>query len=477
MPRSPMRSPTCPATNLWEQDFNAITEREDKLARKEFIAKLPYQKEHELPRSIGTCLDGLDFRPNSDAAGLEARQTFTDKLRVHVKDYKSQRLMKTTETRDFQRMVSQFLDKYGQNYWSEYDHERTHLKTTNPRVGFNWMTERNSLDAGEPETLSMTLLKQIFHVRAQKFNRNNPEKEQAQADTASISSKDPSLVDNDGRKRPAERSPSPEHTHLSKLSKMKASKDGPRDVHEQRWESVYEDNNAEDLRVFESHPPLLHQSAEARVAAPTTVASTPTNGASKPARDSSAPLPTNVGLLDKHSTVKPVAAAAAKPKKRLKERYSLDLKALQDHDFSKELPLVVASEPRRKQRCFVDSGDDEPSAAPDTSPHQSLVKTFLMVTAEFRPERGPVHVVYEPSHGTDRLFDRLATECRIPAEIIKNVTELIATFTWTGKRLRIRKAVEGDLSVFEASIVRAREEDYVRFKHGCEVEIHLHIDE
>lgn len=281
----------------------------------------------------------------------------------------------------------------------------------------------------------MTLLKQIFHVRAQQFNRNHPEEEQAQADTASISSKDLSLVDNDGRKRPAERSPSPEHTHLSKQSKAAVGE--------------------ESLSTME----YLHQASK--------------DGP----RSRRPPLPTNGGLLDKHSTVKPVAAAAAKPKKGLKERYPLDFEELRDLDFSEKVPLVVASKPRRKQHCFVDSGDDEPSAAPDTPPHASLIKTFLRVTAEYRPERGPIHVSYAPSEDTTGLFNRLVTESRIPGEMVERVNELTATFTWTGERLRIRKAVEADLGIFKDSIVRAWEEDCARFNNGCKVELHLHVDE
>lgn len=105
-----------------------------------------------LPISIDRCLDELNFKPKTDKASYKARKKFKQDMRDHVEVGNNGRVLKISASKDFDRMVEQFVETYGRNYWSMYPNLREHLKTRDPNIGFVWKIEYERSEAKEPDT-------------------------------------------------------------------------------------------------------------------------------------------------------------------------------------------------------------------------------------------------------------------------------------------------------------------------------------
>ncbi|KAI4168453.1 MAG: hypothetical protein LQ343_006404 [Gyalolechia ehrenbergii] len=513
-----------------------------------------------LPNSFESCLDELDFLPKSTLEGFQARLTFIDDMRLHVRGTRFEGLLKTSDPKNFDLMINRFLGVYGCKNWGS---NRSHLKGKTLRTGFSWADEKARIEDGKPDSRFIAVLKHIFHLKAQKFNRKRQNEakqprpwkpdpiDNTRPPFKLVSESTPEIrsrYDDDERKRPAGLAFSPESDHGSKHSKVIVVGEESLSCGQStlrlwsRPTGSLQNLQDQDNEISADNIESLHNSAEkpADKLATRSIDSSMDKVAKKPvdhAVDKSAdkvdkktadkaiddpedktiskPVYKTVeGSVDKmvnKLTDEPVKTpmATETTNKTFYRRYlrvkksgesMIDSLPSQGRDFthssqSTSQSSTVPSRPNIKGP-FLDEEQDEqlfisdflaqatsisqpprPESTTAVPIPEPLVKTYLRVTASCRMDLAPVHIPYDVKADTECLFRSLTERCPVPAERAGQVIYISVTFSWNGERLLIQKGYEADLNVFKETIVQAWEEDMTRFRHGCKVEMMLHVDD
>ena len=108
---------------------------------------------------------------------------------------------------------------------------------------------------------------------------------------------------------------------------------------------------------------------------------------------------------------------------------------------------------------------------------KAMVRTTFIVTASNQLDMAPVMVPFMFCKTFDRLFDTLIFECGIRPESAKTVSNISATYSWNGKRMRIRRGRPEDWNLFHKGLCKAWVQGNERLEEGCEVEMMVHVDE
>ena len=101
-------------------------------------------------------------------------------------------------------------------------------------------------------------------------------------------------------------------------------------------------------------------------------------------------------------------------------------------------------------------------------------KTALMVVASSQQDMAPVTVKLDTYTGSG-FFEFLAEECEL-GNLSKKVTAISATYTWDKRKHRFRKdRLDVDWAAFCERLREAFDKNPDFAKHGCEVELLLHV--
>ncbi|MCJ1404676.1 hypothetical protein MMC11_007902 [Xylographa trunciseda] len=104
-----------------------------------------------------------------------------------------------------------------------------------------------------------------------------------------------------------------------------------------------------------------------------------------------------------------------------------------------------------------------------------MSKTTLLVTATNLPDMAPVTVKLECYKGFHNFLDFLAEECVLD-NFSSKVTDVSATYTWSGRKHRLRKErFDVDWQAFCNELRDAFQKNPTFMKQGCEVGMLLHV--
>ena len=106
-----------------------------------------------------------------------------------------------------------------------------------------------------------------------------------------------------------------------------------------------------------------------------------------------------------------------------------------------------------------------------------LSSTYFMVTATNQPSTAPITVAFSSCKTFASFFPTMIQECSVLKVSAKKVVHISATFTWSGRRLCLRKDKETDWTMFCTILRNAWDKNASRFDDGCEVELLLHVDD
>jgi len=153
-----------------------------------------------------------------------------------------------------------------------------------------------------------------------------------------------------------------------------------------------------------------------------------------------------------------------------------------DHDSTHETPRdalsASAQDTAQETACTPLVAEPKTPLSPSL-PTDISSKVFLVVIASNQQTLAPVTVnlnTYTSAHeGFRHFIEFLAQECEL-GDLSKNVAGISATYTWSGRRHRLRKdKIEADGNVFFDHVAGAFEEHAEFAKKGCEVEMMLHV--
>ena len=181
------------------------------------------------------------------------------------------------------------------------------------------------------------------------------------------------------------------------------------------------------------------------------------------------------------------APRALETRTRVSRRLSHASPTLSDpgYDSARDAPhnasgAVSLTATRDSTHNATRSPADEPKT-PKTEqlPNDISSKVFLVVIASNQQNLAPVTVTldhYTSTHkGFHNFVEFLAQECEL-GDLSKDVTGISATYTWSGRRHRLRKdKMDADGNIFLDHIVVAFEEHAGFAKKRCEVEMLLHV--
>ena len=102
--------------------------------------------------------------------------------------------------------------------------------------------------------------------------------------------------------------------------------------------------------------------------------------------------------------------------------------------------------------------------------------TRLVVSASNQPELAPVHINLGSIATIEQLYQKLATACELQPDEAAKIATVSVTYTWSGKRQRLRKGRAEDWEHFKEILEKAWERYSDRFDEGCEVNMMLHVD-
>ncbi len=133
---------------------------------------------------------------------------------------------------------------------------------------------------------------------------------------------------------------------------------------------------------------------------------------------------------------------------------------------------------------------DDPDSAPTTRkeetstpvtnhpslPTNVIAGTRLLISASNQPDLAPAIIRMPNCSGIDALLARLGSECDLSPEIIKKISNISATYTWSGEKQRLRKSNKEDFDLFREILETAWEKDATRFADGCKINMLLHVD-
>ena len=77
----------------------------------------------------------------------------------------------------------------------------------------------------------------------------------------------------------------------------------------------------------------------------------------------------------------------------------------------------------------------------------------------------------------EQLYKKLAAACDLRPDMAKKITAISATYTWSGRKQRLRKGNAEDWNTFKSIVEKAWERDSDRSKEACEVLMLLHVEE
>lgn len=106
-----------------------------------------------------------------------------------------------------------------------------------------------------------------------------------------------------------------------------------------------------------------------------------------------------------------------------------------------------------------------------------VAKTVLLVTASNQADKAPAAVPFSACQRFDEIFSTLVTELGLHPDTGKKVKAMSATYTWNGKRHRIRRDKKLDWHRFIKAIRKGWESETTKFEDECEIEMVLHVDE
>lgn len=109
-------------------------------------------------------------------------------------------------------------------------------------------------------------------------------------------------------------------------------------------------------------------------------------------------------------------------------------------------------------------------------PTKVIAGTRLLISASNQSDLAPAIIRMPNCSGIDALFARLGSECDISPEMVNKISNISATYTWSGEKHRLRKSNEEDFDLFREILETAWGKDAARFADGCKIHMLLHID-
>ena len=108
---------------------------------------------------------------------------------------------------------------------------------------------------------------------------------------------------------------------------------------------------------------------------------------------------------------------------------------------------------------------------------EARLATTLLVSASNQLSRGPVMLRLQSLNLSGDLFDMLFTECSIHPESVQMALDMTATFTFNGRKQRIRRHKPEDLEIFYSTIQKPWQKTPDAFSEVFEIEILIHVDD
>lgn len=109
-------------------------------------------------------------------------------------------------------------------------------------------------------------------------------------------------------------------------------------------------------------------------------------------------------------------------------------------------------------------------------PTKIIAGTRLLISASIQSDLAPAIIRMPNCSSIDALFARLGSECDMSPELVKKISNISATYTWSGEQQRLRKNNQEDLDLFREILETAWEKDAARFADGCKIRMLLHVD-
>ena len=106
---------------------------------------------------------------------------------------------------------------------------------------------------------------------------------------------------------------------------------------------------------------------------------------------------------------------------------------------------------------------------------EAMNNTFFIVSASNQSTMGPVTTALAACWNFQTLFSTPTSECGVKPTMARGVAAITATFTWSGKKHRIRKERQEDWLIFCNVLQKAWDSHSDKFVEGCEVEMLIHI--
>lgn len=132
-------------------------------------------------------------------------------------------------------------------------------------------------------------------------------------------------------------------------------------------------------------------------------------------------------------------------------------------------PLVISIEPA--------SEGEEVNVKTEPLSGPALTKTTILASASHE-NKAPILVPLKSCRTPSQLFATLIKELEIHQDLAEDIKQISVTYTWTGKRLRIRKGNASEWQHFCKTVRTAWESSGKKpFPDGCEVEMVVHVDD
>ena len=109
-------------------------------------------------------------------------------------------------------------------------------------------------------------------------------------------------------------------------------------------------------------------------------------------------------------------------------------------------------------------------------PVHILAGTRLIVSASNQPDLAPANIRFPVCGDINSLFAKLSYECDLGREMVNKISNISATYTWSGDQQRLRKGKEEDFDLFREILRTAWERNATRFGDGCKINMLLHVN-
>ncbi|KAL6715808.1 hypothetical protein ACLMJK_006769 [Lecanora helva] len=400
-------------------------------------------------KSYKACLLKVGFSLSDTTK--EKQAGFISALKNHV-DHSGHKYLKPKDNAPaFNTMVDEFLAKHGEEYWGLSDRE--HLAEKDVSKGFLYLR-----DAVRPQPNLVAGLRAIFNYKAQyataklKHTRKtgcskknglssgeNPEK-----DTSSR----PLPSNHEGRITNADNEEVLSHGPRSKEHCHQLEPYQPVEAHKDKKEIHRPGNSAQEPPSIPTEPRETHREIRRR----TQPVPTRCRGSSS---DSDKSLP------QRRQSFVPFTP----PRSRISSTRH------ESHEV-----IDLDSDIETNQNIKRERSTTSIATKAEWLPSNSLNRTYLRISAENMPTRGPVRVPLSVCKTSDELFTSLLAERKIPRDLRNSISDITASFKWSLERIGIRKGRDEDWAYFCEFIRKAWEKDGSRFQEGCDIDIMIHID-